>query len=149
MCLGGREEGNCSMGCWSGTLHSALCNKQGFALSKTRKKSSLGTPDAPQAGIPALENTKHQSKAGDDRIMESFRSEKTLKIIKSNHPPPLTRVSRCHIYTSFKSHQGCGLHLCPGQPVPVLDRPFGEDVFLNIQSKPPLAQLEAIRLEML
>ncbi|KAK4825536.1 LOW QUALITY PROTEIN: hypothetical protein QYF61_000113 [Mycteria americana] len=30
------------------------------------------------------------------------------------------------------------------QPVPRLDNPFGEDIFPNIQSKPPLAQLEAI-----
>ncbi|KAK4822635.1 hypothetical protein QYF61_018587 [Mycteria americana] len=32
----------------------------------------------------------------------------------------------------------------PGQPVPMLDNPWGEDIFPNIQSKPPLAQLEAI-----
>ncbi|KAK4821380.1 hypothetical protein QYF61_018918 [Mycteria americana] len=30
------------------------------------------------------------------------------------------------------------------QPVPMLDHPFGEDIFPNIQSKPPLEQLEAI-----
>ncbi|KAK4831743.1 LOW QUALITY PROTEIN: hypothetical protein QYF61_018873 [Mycteria americana] len=29
-------------------------------------------------------------------------------------------------------------------PVPMLDNPFGEDIFPNIQSKPPLVQLEAI-----
>ncbi|KAK4832495.1 hypothetical protein QYF61_023542 [Mycteria americana] len=32
----------------------------------------------------------------------------------------------------------------PGQPVPMLDNPFSEEEFPNIQSKPPLAQLEAI-----
>ncbi|KAK4814831.1 hypothetical protein QYF61_027804 [Mycteria americana] len=32
----------------------------------------------------------------------------------------------------------------PGQPVPMLDNPFSEEKFPNIQSKPPLAQLEAI-----
>ena len=32
----------------------------------------------------------------------------------------------------------------PGQPVPMLDKPFGEEIFPNIQSKPPLAQLEAV-----
>ncbi|KAK4827772.1 hypothetical protein QYF61_021517 [Mycteria americana] len=32
----------------------------------------------------------------------------------------------------------------PGQPVPMLDNPFSEVKFPNIQSKPPLAQLEAI-----
>ncbi|KAK4826770.1 hypothetical protein QYF61_011397 [Mycteria americana] len=29
-------------------------------------------------------------------------------------------------------------------PVPMLDNPFGEEIFPNIQSKPPLVQLEAI-----
>ncbi|KAK4823743.1 hypothetical protein QYF61_006012 [Mycteria americana] len=32
----------------------------------------------------------------------------------------------------------------PGQPVPMLDNPFSEVKFPNIQSKPPVAQLEAI-----
>ncbi|KAK4826774.1 hypothetical protein QYF61_011401 [Mycteria americana] len=32
----------------------------------------------------------------------------------------------------------------PGQAVPMLDNPLGEEKFPNIQSKPPLAQLEAI-----
>ncbi|KAK4832619.1 hypothetical protein QYF61_024600 [Mycteria americana] len=30
------------------------------------------------------------------------------------------------------------------QPVPVLDKPFGEEIFPNIQPKPPLDQLEAV-----
>ncbi|KAK4817921.1 hypothetical protein QYF61_002762 [Mycteria americana] len=40
--------------------------------------------------------------------------------------------------------QGWRLNHFPGQPVPMLDNPFGEAKFPNIQSKPPLAQLEAI-----
>ena len=32
----------------------------------------------------------------------------------------------------------------PGQPVPGLGNPFGEEIFPNTQSKPPLAQLGAI-----
>ncbi|KAK4819224.1 hypothetical protein QYF61_027054 [Mycteria americana] len=32
----------------------------------------------------------------------------------------------------------------PGQPVPMLDNPFSEEIFPNIQSKPHLVQLEAI-----
>ncbi|KAK4831319.1 hypothetical protein QYF61_016808 [Mycteria americana] len=39
---------------------------------------------------------------------------------------------------------GWRLHHFPGQPVPMLDNPLGEEKFPNIQSKPPLAQLEAI-----
>ncbi|KAK4829680.1 hypothetical protein QYF61_005973 [Mycteria americana] len=48
------------------------------------------------------------------------------------------------IQTSFKYLQGWRLHHFPGQPVPVLDNPFSEVKFPNIQSKPPLAQPEAI-----
>ncbi|KAK4832164.1 hypothetical protein QYF61_020944 [Mycteria americana] len=39
---------------------------------------------------------------------------------------------------------GWRLNHLPGQPVPMLDNPFSEVKFPNIQSKPPLAQLEAI-----
>ncbi|KAK4806937.1 hypothetical protein QYF61_027304 [Mycteria americana] len=39
---------------------------------------------------------------------------------------------------------GWRLNHFPGQPVPMLDNPFGEVKFPNIQSKPPLAQFEAI-----
>ncbi|KAK4821603.1 hypothetical protein QYF61_025180 [Mycteria americana] len=40
--------------------------------------------------------------------------------------------------------RGWRLNHFPGQPVPMLDNPFGEVKFPNIQSKPPLVQLEAI-----
>ncbi|KAK4828693.1 hypothetical protein QYF61_000531 [Mycteria americana] len=40
--------------------------------------------------------------------------------------------------------KGWRLNHFPGQPVPMLDNPFSEEKFPNIQSKPPLAQLEAI-----
>ncbi|KAK4823880.1 hypothetical protein QYF61_007828 [Mycteria americana] len=42
------------------------------------------------------------------------------------------------------SGQGWRLNHFPGQPLPMLDNPFSEVKFPNIQSKPPLAQLEAI-----
>ncbi|KAK4828407.1 hypothetical protein QYF61_026161 [Mycteria americana] len=45
-----------------------------------------------------------------------------------------------HLVTS----QGWRLNHFPGQSVPMLDNPLGEEKFPNIQSKPPLAQLEAI-----
>ncbi|KAK4829747.1 hypothetical protein QYF61_006456 [Mycteria americana] len=41
-------------------------------------------------------------------------------------------------------NQGWRLNRFPGQSVPMLDNPLGEEKFPNIQSKPPLAQLEAI-----
>ncbi|KAK4817231.1 hypothetical protein QYF61_004142 [Mycteria americana] len=40
--------------------------------------------------------------------------------------------------------KGWGLNHFPGQPVPMLDNPFSAVKFPNIQSKPPLEQLEAI-----
>ncbi|KAK4826053.1 hypothetical protein QYF61_004168 [Mycteria americana] len=58
--------------------------------------------------------------------------------------PPLNHVPKHHIYTSFKYLQGWSLNDFPGQPVPRLDNPFGEKIFPNIQSKPPLVQLKAI-----
>ncbi|KAK4825904.1 hypothetical protein QYF61_003399 [Mycteria americana] len=45
---------------------------------------------------------------------------------------------------SLATYQGWRLNHFPGQPVPMLDNPFSEVKFPNIQSKPPLAQLEAI-----
>ena len=44
----------------------------------------------------------------------------------------------------FKHLQGWCFHHLPVQPVPMLDQPVSEDIFPNIQSKPPLAYLEAI-----
>ncbi|KAK4823797.1 hypothetical protein QYF61_006519 [Mycteria americana] len=58
--------------------------------------------------------------------------------------PPLNHVPKHLIQTSFKYLQGWRLNHFPGQPVPTLDNPLGEVKFPNIQSKPPLAQLEAI-----
>ncbi|KAK4831732.1 LOW QUALITY PROTEIN: hypothetical protein QYF61_018862 [Mycteria americana] len=58
--------------------------------------------------------------------------------------PPLYHVPTHLIQTSFKYLQGWRLNHFPGQPVPMLDNPFSEEKFPNIESKPPLAQLEAI-----
>ncbi|KAK4815820.1 hypothetical protein QYF61_007429, partial [Mycteria americana] len=58
--------------------------------------------------------------------------------------PPLHHVLKHLIQTSFKYLQGWRLNHFPGQPVPMLPNPFSEVKFPNIQSKPPLVQLEAI-----
>ncbi|KAK4827284.1 hypothetical protein QYF61_016430 [Mycteria americana] len=58
--------------------------------------------------------------------------------------PPLYHVPKHLIQTSFKYLQGWRLNHFAGQPVPMLDNPLGEEFFPNIQSKPPLVQLEAI-----
>ncbi|KAK4821035.1 hypothetical protein QYF61_012215 [Mycteria americana] len=54
------------------------------------------------------------------------------------HHHPLQKGSSCPF------REGWGLNHFPGQPVPMLDNPFSEEKFPNIQSKPPLVQLEAI-----
>ncbi|KAK4816763.1 hypothetical protein QYF61_022761, partial [Mycteria americana] len=62
-------------------------------------------------------------------------------------PPTITGLQDDSYYliqTSFKYLQGWRLNHFPGQSVPMLDNPLGEEKFPNIQSKPPLAQLEAI-----
>ena len=63
------------------------------------------------------------------------------------HPTPpclLNHIPNCHIYTFFEHLQGWGLHHIPGQPVPMSDHSFSKQIFPNIQSKPPLMQLEAV-----
>ena len=45
----------------------------------------------------------------------------------------------------FLEHlQGQWLHHLPGQPIPMPDHSFREEIFPNIQPEPPLAQLQAI-----
>ncbi|KAK4814679.1 hypothetical protein QYF61_025505 [Mycteria americana] len=77
---------------------------------------------------------------------ESFRLEKTFKIVinLALPSPPLNHVPKHLSQTAFKYLQGWGLNHFPGQPVPVLDNPFSEVKFPDTQSKPPLAQVEAI-----
>jgi len=67
--------------------------------------------------------------------------EKTLKRTESDRKPnaATSTMKPCpqhHVYASFKHPQG-RLHHCPGQPVPVLDSSPGEEMFPNIQPKPP------------
>ncbi|KAK4825179.1 hypothetical protein QYF61_024659 [Mycteria americana] len=86
------------------------------------------------------------------RITESQNHIGWKRPLRSSSPtinltlprPPLHHVSKHLIQTSFKYLQGWRLNHFPGQPVPMLDNPLGEEKFPNIQSKPPLAQLEAI-----
>ncbi|KAK4810476.1 hypothetical protein QYF61_004256 [Mycteria americana] len=86
------------------------------------------------------------------RITESQKHIGWKRPLRSSSPtinltlpkPPLHHVSKHLIQTSFKYLQGWRLNHFPGQPVPMLDNPLGEEKFPNIQSKPPLVQLEAI-----
>lgn len=67
--------------------------------------------------------------------------EKTSKIIESNYQPNTAmaiilcpKVPWLHILEYLQEQW---LYHIPGQPIPVLDH--SEDIFPNIQSKPPLA----------
>ena len=61
-------------------------------------------------------------------------------------PCLLNHITKCHVYTFFEHLQGWGLHPLPGQPVPMPDRSFSKEIFPSIQSKPPLTQLEDIKI---
>ncbi|KAK4819929.1 LOW QUALITY PROTEIN: hypothetical protein QYF61_015304 [Mycteria americana] len=56
---------------------------------------------------------------------------------------PSLEVFKRHVDVVLRD-MGWRLNHFPGQPVPMLDNPFSEVKFPNIQSKPPLAQLEAV-----
>lgn len=56
--------------------------------------------------------------------------------------PALSHVPKLHICIFLKYFWAWWLNNLPLQPVPVLDNPFGKQFFANIQSKPPVAQLE-------
>ncbi|KAK4828029.1 LOW QUALITY PROTEIN: hypothetical protein QYF61_022806 [Mycteria americana] len=86
------------------------------------------------------------------RITESQNCIGWKRPLRSSSPtvnltlprPPLHHVPKHLIQMSSKYLQGWRLNHFPGQPVPMLDNPFSEVKFPNIQSKPPLPQLEAI-----
>ncbi|KAK4811395.1 hypothetical protein QYF61_003394 [Mycteria americana] len=93
------------------------------------------------AALPALTPAaESQNRRGWKRPLRSSSPTVNLTLPR----PPPDHVPKHLIQTAFKYPQGWRLHHCPGQPVPVLDNPFSEVTFPHIQSKPPLAQLEAI-----
>jgi len=83
------------------------------------------------------------------RTIEWSRLEETFKIIMIGiinltlPSPPLNHAPKCNIYKSFKYLQEWCLRHFPGQPVPMLDNPFSQEIFSNIQSNSPLTQPEA------
>lgn len=59
-------------------------------------------------------------------------------------PCQLDHGTKCHIQ-SFPCHlQERRLHHLPGQPVPMSDHPFYEEILSSVQHRPPLEQLEAL-----
>ncbi|KAK4831422.1 hypothetical protein QYF61_017553 [Mycteria americana] len=89
---------------------------------------------------PITHSPKSQNRIGWKRPLRSSSPTVNLTLPR----PPLYHVPKHLIQTSFKYLQGWRLNHFPGQPGPMLDNPFSEEKFPNNQSKPPLAQLEAI-----
>lgn len=67
------------------------------------------------------------------RITEPFRLEK-ISEVKPRCSPPLSHAPKCHPYMSVNPSRDSNTS---GQPVPVLDHPFGEGIFPDTQTKPP------------
>ncbi|KAK4829570.1 hypothetical protein QYF61_005239 [Mycteria americana] len=101
---------------------------------------------------PIIVNGQNQALLGNHRITESQNRIGWKRPLRSSSPtvnltlprPLLYHVPKHLIQTSFKYFQEWRLNHFPGQPVPMLDNPFSKVKFPNIQSKPPLVQLEAI-----
>ncbi|KAK4814368.1 LOW QUALITY PROTEIN: hypothetical protein QYF61_017781 [Mycteria americana] len=81
-----------------------------------------------------------QGLEGPEHAVQSYQAANEVVEI---HATVLISIS-AHDYLAELFVQGWRLNHLSGQPVPMLDNPFSEVKFPNIQSKPPLAQLEAI-----
>jgi len=126
-----------------------LCCWQSFPPGREPHNAALLWARASIApAIPSLDGGLHlhfwdaHPSFWDHRIIGPLRSSSAT--INPSPPCLLNHVQKCHIYMFFEHLQGWGLHHCPGQPGPVPDHSFSEDIFPNIQSEPPLTQLEAI-----
>ncbi|KAK4828379.1 hypothetical protein QYF61_026117, partial [Mycteria americana] len=143
-------------------LEQALCAHFPLAQQPSRITGLFFTmPSSPVWDLTGSEHSSHimrlvanepYHRPFHHRITESQNRIGWKRPLRSSSPtinltlpgPPLHHVPKHLIQTSFKYLQGWRLNHFPGQPVPMLDNPFSEEKFPNIQSKPPLAQLEAI-----
>lgn len=73
------------------------------------------------------------------------RPSRSSSVINWTLPsPPLNCVCKCSIKTSSEYLQRWWIHHFPGQPVPKLDYTVSDEIYPNVQSKPPMVPLEAI-----
>ena len=76
--------------------------------------------------------------------------EKISKITRSNHQPITNMLIKWyHIYMFLEHLCGQWLHYLTGQPVPMLDHSFWEEMFPNIQHEPPWHILRLLPLILL
>ena len=113
----------------------------------------LAEPCAMRAGNVAGDATPRPCPGGQPHPGwgESYRIIGWKRPLRSSSPTShpttpclLNHILKWHIYMFFKHLQGWGLNHLPGQPVPMPEHSFSKEIFPNIQSKPPLRQLQAI-----
>lgn len=81
--------------------------------------------------------------------------KRPLKFIESNNyyparpSPPLNHNPKCHIYLSAKYPQAWWLNHFHGQPVPVLEKPLCEEIFLIAHLNLPWHNLKLLFLVLL
>ncbi|KAK4831894.1 hypothetical protein QYF61_020041 [Mycteria americana] len=115
--------------------------KRNIRLSINVQKRGFGEEGrAAGRGAEEARITESQNHRGWKRPLTSLSPTINLTLPR----PPLYDVPKHLIQTPSKYFQGWRLNHFPGQPVPMLDHPFSEEKFPNIQSKPPLVLLEAI-----
>ena len=90
----------------------------------------------------------HRARVPIHRIKEPLKLEETSKIMKSNHQPntiiptkPCPEVPFIHV---FWTSPGMVTPPLPWTAYSNVDHFFSKELFLNIQLKPPLTQLEVI-----
>ncbi|KAK4816338.1 hypothetical protein QYF61_015652 [Mycteria americana] len=102
-------------------------------------------------GTEELSN--RSSKTGQSTLMQSYKCPMEVKDHFRGLDATHILIQSMHLaFSAARAKQpqvpqqllGWRLNHFPGQPVPMLDNPFSEVKFPNIQSKPPLVQLEAI-----
>ncbi|KAK4823411.1 hypothetical protein QYF61_001785 [Mycteria americana] len=122
-------------------------------LKMMRPGSSQGRRQWAQMGIQEIPRrhrkvfivrmVKHRN-----RLPREVEESPSLEILKSQLDTALSNLLSLTLLQAGpwtrRSSAGWRLNHFPGQPVSMLDNPFSEVKFPNIQSKPPLAQLEAI-----
>ncbi|KAK4829272.1 hypothetical protein QYF61_002664 [Mycteria americana] len=121
--------------------HTETIKLQKDSLQYVHAPLVLGSPEMDTALqlVPSI-YLESQNHIGWKRPLRSLSPTVNLTLPR----PPLYHVPKHLIQTSIKYLQGWRLNHFPGQPVPMLDNPFSEEKFPNIQSKPPLVQLETI-----
>ncbi|KAK4819124.1 hypothetical protein QYF61_025591 [Mycteria americana] len=131
----------------------SIQQRAGTPQSQTNSTSSIWLtehPDKPgEAGhggyiTPQLLLTSRNTKPGPNAVNGRATLLRALLRLRQHSALPPSLFYKRQEFLLFILLPGWRLNHFPGQPVPMLDNPFSEVKFPNIQSKPPLVQLQAI-----